>query len=124
LDLLTGRGFDLFFLFLGFGLTCFEELLFLLFSNLFVLPELDVLLDGLGPLVVKIASSFLVELSDDMRLVHLVLNAAALRQFKLLLDLIQTICQLYPRNNFDLVHKSNSADDNTVCISLEVEKVF
>ena len=83
--------FCLFFFCLIFGLAGFEKLFFLLLSNLLVLPQLDILFDRLRPLVVEIASSFFVILPLNMGFVHLILNATALGQLKLLFDLIEIL---------------------------------
>ena len=59
-----------------------------------------------------------------MGFVHLILNATALGQLKLLFDLIKILWQLYPGNYLDFIHKSDSTDDNAVGISLEVKKIL
>lgn len=109
---------DLLFLFLGFRLTGFEKLFFLLLSDFFILSLFNTLFNSFGPLVVGISVFLLMILPNYMCFIHLILYASAFGNFQFFFNLVDSLRNLYSWDNFDLIHECDSTYNNSICISL------
>jgi hypothetical protein len=112
----------LLFLLSRFGLAGLKELFLLLPPQFFIFSGFNAFLNCFGPLIIEISPHFLDVLSDDVRLIELVLDALTLSLFDPSTDVFHAVVEVDPRYNINFVEMVDSANDHVVCISLEVKK--